>query len=179
MRAIALFLFFLGSLTLVNGQIVTNINQHDSKGKKDGKWMSYYNKQWKVVEDSSKAYYYFYTYYNHGARMHTIARWGTKGGRLVDSLAGTDHMGKIELLDGKYTWFDKNGKLFAILCFDKGEPTLWKQFYPSGKLHLLFDYSKKCDGKPLSYFLNIYDKKGGLETALPISLRENGKWPIK
>ncbi len=157
----------------------TPLNKLDSAGKKDGYWIRYYNKQWKVVDDSSEAYYYYYTYFDHGNKTQTTAKWGTKGGKLEDSTAGNQRMGKIKLLDGKYTWYDNKGRVFAAFYFDKGEPVSWKQFYPSGKLYMHFDYTIKYDGKPHSYHIYVYDKNGNLLLDKPECKYLNGKWPVE
>jgi len=171
-------LFLLTTVLSTNAQVVA-VNKLDSAGRKDGTWIRYYNKEWKVVDDSSKAYYYYYTYFDHGNMTQSAARWGSKSGRLEDSSVGNTHLGKIKLLDGKYKWYDKNGKLFAILNFDKGEPVTWKQFYPTGKLYMLFDYTVTSAGKPHSYHIYVYDKNGNLSSDIVECRYLNGKWPVK
>ncbi|MGZ4035339.1 MAG: hypothetical protein ACXVPU_01745 [Bacteroidia bacterium] len=177
MKTIASLLFFF-VLTLFSYSQTEALNKLDSNGKKDGKWILYYNTYWKVVKDSSKASYYSYTYYDHGTQLFTTATWGDKNGRLEDSLSGPQQNRKLKLLDGKYTWFDKNGKILSSHYFNKGEPVYTKQFYSSGKLYLYFDYLKKCEGQPYSWDLFVYDKDGKLKAESPVCKNNEGKWPV-
>ena len=177
MKTNILFILLFSGLTILSYSQINTLNQLDSKNKKNGKWILYYNDYWKVVKDSSEAFYYGYTYYDHGTRIYTEATWGSKNGKLEDSLSSHQQMGKIKLLDGKYSWFDAKGKLFSIHYYNKGEPVWCKQFYPSGKLYLYFDYMKKCDGQPESWCLNMYDKNGNLKSVYPMCKHNDGRWP--
>ena len=157
-----LSLFYLGFSTLLYSQ--DTLNRFDKDSKKDGPWILYYNSYWKVVKDSSKASYYAYTYYDHGMRTITEATWGSKNGKLIDSSVSNQHMGKIKLLDGRYTWYDKNGRFFSTHYFNKGKFISCKQYYPSGKVYLDFDYMKTREGQPHTYHMYIYEKNGTLES---------------
>src|ERR1051325_4208383 len=78
-----------------------SMDQRDERGKKDGTWKLYYDKYFHVVNDSSKASYFFYTYYDHGKRAHTHAAWGAKDHKFIDSTVSGQTAG-IKMLDGKY-----------------------------------------------------------------------------
>src|SRR5258708_1106864 len=119
MKKITLLLLLFGVFIFAKAQADT-LNQYDANGKKNGKWILYYNEYWKVVNDSSKACYYAYTYYDHGMRTITEATWGSKEGKLIDS-STSNSIGKIKLLDGKYTWYDKKGRKSSIHYFNHGE----------------------------------------------------------
>jgi hypothetical protein len=148
------------------------LNQKDASGKKDGKWILYYNSYFKVVDDSTKAAYYFFTYYDHGTRVHTHAQWGTKSGEIVCSQCDSSSGSRVKLLSGEYKIF-KKGNLFAVLLFDKGAPVIWKQYYPSGQLYLLFDYTRHINNEPLSYTLYEYSKDGSLKSTISIGKENN------
>ncbi|MBL7917848.1 MAG: hypothetical protein JNM96_05595 [Bacteroidia bacterium] len=173
-------LFILALLMYIlrtNGQTITigNVNQFDKEGKKNGIWKLYYNQYWHVVQDSSKALFYWYTYYDHGLRIYTEADWGCKTCKFKDSLIDK-HEGNLKLLNGKYTWYDKKGNLFSEHYFKNGQPVWWKQYYSSGKLYLFFDYTKKCEDEPHSWWLYIYDKQGNLKETLPTAKGCGGFW---
>lgn len=172
MKKQLLLLFLLGMIAIAHCQ---DLNKYDDKGKKDGRWKIYYDKNWTVVKDSSKATNYWYTHYDHGKRIYTEASWGCKSCKFQDSLFSTDNS-KIKLLDGKYTWYDKKGNISSEHYFVKGDPVWWKQYHPNGKLYLLFDYTKKCEGEPLSWYMYQYDKTGTLKNTMPISKGCGGTW---
>lgn len=72
MKKLSLILLFLFALTTI-GQ-AQDLNKYDEKGKKHGKWKVYLDKYWKVLDDSSKAVYYRYTFYDHGENQHQMGR---------------------------------------------------------------------------------------------------------
>lgn len=59
---------FLICATLSNAQL----NKFDAKGKKHGKWVRYLDKFWNVLEDSTNAVYYRYTFYDAGVNVHPM-----------------------------------------------------------------------------------------------------------
>ena len=167
--------FFSAFLAICQTGNTQTLNQRDDKGKKNGTWKLYYNQYWHVVKDSSKAAYYWYTYYDHGLRVYTEAAWGCKTCKFQDSLF-SQQTGNIKLLDGKYTWYDKKGNLFSEHYFKNGYPVWWKEYHSNGKLYLLFDYTKKCEGEPYSWWLYQYDKEGVLIRTIPTSKGCGGMW---
>lgn len=177
MKSIALSLFLFGSLAFANGQS-EHINQLDSAGEKNGKWILYYDKYCSVVKDSQKASYYCYVDYIHGRRHVTEASWGDKKWKLVDSVFSHQQMGKIKLLDGKYTWYNEKGLPADIHYYNKGELVYRKWFYSTGELRILMDYAKPYKGQPHSGYLYEYDKNGKLKASSPLYIykEKNGKY---
>jgi hypothetical protein len=134
------------------------LNQRDSAGKKDGKWIVYLDDIWKEVKDSSDAKYYRYTYYDHGENLYPMGPCGRKKWRLeapTDSLHKNE---KIKLLDGEYKWYDADGRLSSAHSLSKGEYLHCREFYPSGKLEQHFDYTMKWNEQPHTWHITIYDK---------------------
>jgi antitoxin component YwqK of YwqJK toxin-antitoxin module len=173
----AFSLLFICAFSTSPGQIEP-LDQRDSDGKKNGKWTLYYDVNWAVVSDTSKASSYCFTYFDHGTTIYTNATWGTPNGKLVDSSSAISRTGKIKLLDGKYTWLDAKGKVTSIHYFSKGELLWRKEFYANGMPRLYMDFVKKCEGQPHSWSLSTYDKKGKLLTVSPICRDKDGHWPI-
>jgi hypothetical protein len=176
MKPIALFLFLFGSLTFANGQS-ESLNQFDSAGRKNGKWIMYYDKYCSVVKDSQKASYYCYVHYIHGRKNITESDWGGKNLKLVDSLF-SQQTGRVKLLDGKYTWYNEKGLPVYIHYYNKGELVYRKWFYSSGKLRIYMDYTKECDGQPHSGYIYEYDENGNLRSKSPLHIfkGKNGKY---
>jgi hypothetical protein len=177
MKSTLLFLLF-SALVLTSYSQTELINQHDQIGKKNGKWILYYTAQWEPVSDSSKALFYCYTYYDHGKILFPNPSWGTPKGRLLDSTSSVSRLGKIKLLDGKYTWFDSKGKMTSIHVYSKGEPIWCKEFYPSGAVRLYCDFTKKCEGQPHSWCLYTYEENGTLLLVSPVCNDNSGNWPL-
>jgi hypothetical protein len=168
MKSFALFVCILCMSAASFGQ-AEPLNQIDSVGRQNGKWVMYYDKYCSVVSDSNKASYYCYVYYLHGRRYVTKSSWGNKDGKLVDSVA-SPQVNRIKLLDGKYTWYDKNGKISTVCYYDKGELILSQWYYPTGKIHGSMDYRKRIEGQPHSGYITTYDKDGNMKGPFPISI---------
>ncbi len=167
MKTKFLSLIFLSGLTVIAfGQ-----NQFDSNGKKNGRWTIYLNNNWKEISDSSKASFYRYNYFDHGANIYPMGPCGKKGYKL-------ETPNNSKLLDGEYKWFDEKGNLNSVHVLKNGEYVSCKEYFPSGQLSQHFDYTKKCEGHELGWTLFIYDTKGNLTLTSPLCKDKNGEWPL-
>jgi hypothetical protein len=176
MKIITSLLFFF-SFTLLSFGQTDNLNQLDSSGKKDGKWIIYWDRNWRSISDSAEAIYYRYTFYSHGTNLYPMGPCGGKGYKLEKTGEGQDQQSKIKLLDGEYKWYDSKGKLSSIHVFNKGEYVSCKEYYSSGELNQYFDYTKKWQGQEHTWYLTIYDKKGGLIHDYYFRPDKNNLWP--
>jgi hypothetical protein len=174
MRTIITFLLICLSLA---SQGQEGINQLDSLGKKHGTWIIYLNDQWKAAKDTSAATYYRYTWYDHGVNVYPMGAGGEKGWTLV-SPEGSTQTGKMKMLDGEYKWLDEKGRVRFVHYLNKGKYVWYKEFFPSGELNTLFDYTKKCDGQPHSWYICVYDKKGTIKYEDYTRKDEKGNWPV-
>lgn len=147
-----------------------SLNQLEPNGKKDGKWAVYLDKDWKKIDDSAKASYYRYTYFDHGTNIYPMGQCGGKNYKL-------DGVAKNKLLDGEYKWYNGKGILSSVHVFKNGEYVSCKEYYPSGQVSQFFDYTKKCEGQQHGWTVYIYDKKGNLTLTSPTCKDKNGKWP--
>ncbi len=171
------FIFLIFNTLFFKSQTV-GINQIDSNGKKDGKWVVYLDNNWKKLKDSVNAVYYRYTYYDHGVNIYPMGASGGKKFKLDPSFVqGSSSTSGLILLDGEYKWYKKNGKISSIHIFKNGEYIMCKEFYKSGQLHQFFDYTKKCDGQQHGWSLLIYNKEGGIELESYTCKDKNGVWP--
>jgi len=175
MKIITSLLFFFSFTLLTSGQ-TDKINQLDPSGKKDGKWVVYWDRNWKTINDSSKALYYRYTVYSHGTNLYPMGRCGGKGYKLETMSESKDKKG-IELLDGEYKWYDNKGRLSSIHVFKNGEYVSCKEYFSSGELNQYFDYTKKYQGQELTWCVTIYNKKGELVQDLYFRPDKNSLWP--
>jgi|JI10StandDraft_1071094.scaffolds.fasta_scaffold1614565_1 antitoxin component YwqK of YwqJK toxin-antitoxin module len=150
--------------------IFSQTNQLDANGKKDGKWTVYLDKDWKKVDDSTKAVYRRYTYFDHGTNIYPMGPCGGKGYKLEGDT-------KSKILNGEYKWYDGKGKLSSVHIFKDGEYVSCKEYFPTGELSQHFDYTKKCEGQTHGWTVLIYDKKGNLILTSPTCKDENGNWP--
>jgi antitoxin component YwqK of YwqJK toxin-antitoxin module len=168
----SLTVIFLMMTSLILGQ-TSGLNQADSKGKKDGKWIVYLDKDWKKVDDSTKAIYCRYTYFDQGTNIYPMGPCGGKGYKLEPGSADK----KPVLLEGEYKWYDANGKLSSTHVFKNGEYVSCKEYFPSGELSQHFDYTKKCEGQPHGWTVTVYDKKGNVKQSSATCKDKNGNWP--
>jgi hypothetical protein len=157
-RALALILLLFGPITPCTSQ-GTKLNQIDSTGKKDGKWVIYLNKNWKEVKDSNKAFFYSYTYYRKDKNIHPMGHCG-KNWKVVQSEGSNSQTVRIKLLNGEYTWKDYKDKTRCIAVFSNGECLSFKWFYSNGLPQSTWDYTKKYKEQAYSYWFAVYNKKG-------------------
>jgi hypothetical protein len=160
MKTILIFTAAFFSSTAI-GQ---SFNQFDAKGKKDGKWIIYLDKDWKRIDDSSKAAFKRLTYFDHGVNVYPMGPCGGKGYRLEHS---SDDQSKIHLLDGEYRWHDSKCNLSSVHVFKNGEYISCKEYSTSGKVTQYFDYSKKCTGEQYGWTVFLYDENGKLKKEYP------------
>jgi hypothetical protein len=152
-KIIYILTLLIGMITISNAQ---DLNKYDEKGKKHGKWKVYLDKYWKVLDDSSKAVYYRYTFYDHGENQHQMGRGDH---RMVASIDTSTQKG-IKILDGEYHWYDSRGNLRYIHILKNGVYMYYKEYYSSGELVKLFDYTRGAKGFPWSWYMMVFDKQG-------------------
>ncbi len=99
------FLFLVYQLC-VYSQIDT-LNNFNEKGKKQGYWKCYLDKEFKVV-DSSKAVFYFYQFYDNGKRINEIRGKTPKKTHIKSLLLKNDTTSGIIALSGNLKFY-KNG----------------------------------------------------------------------
>jgi len=156
------------------------INQLDSKGKRNGKWIEYPDAKWKVVKDSSAAVYYRYAHYDHGVNLYGSSNHSRLNFKL-ESSGNSNQAGKIKMLDGEYKWLDKKGRVVSIDKYNNGE-VIWSKNYSwhvgntwlgemlgyrknlTGTLHESYDFTKKYKEQPYTFYIEIYDTKGKVKT---------------
>jgi hypothetical protein len=172
---------FILLVTLFISQLISaqpeKINQTDSAGKRHGKWQRYLDQQWKTVNDSSQAVYFRYTFYDHGINLHPMGPCGKKGWNLVTPEI-TNKQAGIQMLDGEYKWYDTKGRLVSAHVFSKGEYVSYKEYYRSGKLHSFFDYTRRFNNQPHSWYSCEYDKAERVKYEGYVKKDEKGHWPL-
>jgi antitoxin component YwqK of YwqJK toxin-antitoxin module len=172
-----LTILLLTATTFCFGQ-AEKLNQFDAEGKKTGKWIVYLDHDWKKTDDSSKASFMRYTYFDKGTNIYPMGPCGGKNYKLESATGKSNANTKIQLLDGEYKWYDGKGHLSSAHVFKNGEYISCKEYYPSGELSQHFDYTKKCEGQIHGWTVYIYDKKGNMTQALPTCKDKNGNWPM-
>ncbi len=163
-------------ILFVCGTVSAQLNQLDSKGKKHGKHKRYLDKYWKVVEDSTKAVYFRFTYYDHGTDTRPFGQGGANKLWKMRTTVDTAAQKGIKILNGDYRWHDPKGRLMYWHVFKDGEYVTYKEFYETGELNALYDYTKHTEGQDLSFHLTVYDKKGNVTSEDYIKKDKKGKW---
>ena len=105
---------------------------------------------------------------------------GAGGGKNYKMESSTDQSkqaSKIKMLDGEYKWYNDKGKLQYVHVFKNGEYVSYKEYYATGELQTMFDYTKKCEGQPHSWTAYTYDKKGNVTSTSPTCKDKNGNYP--
>ncbi len=174
METKSIFTIFLISFTSLIFSQTLELNQIDSKGKKNGKWTVYLDKDWNKINDSTKAMFCRYTFFDHGTNIYPMGPSGGNGYKLEPF---SEYNNKIAILDGEYKWYDAKGKLSSVHVFKNGEYISCKEYFPTGELSQNFDYTKKCEGQQHGWTVYIYDKKGNMTHILPTCKDKDGNWP--
>lgn len=151
-------------------------NQFDAEGKKHGIWKLFLDHKGAKLNDSIGAVYFRYTYYDHGVHVYPMGNFIGKGGRIEENGLAKSTTG-IKMLDGEYKCFDKKGKLNYIHTFKDGVYVSYKEYYPNGKLHTFFDYTKHYKDQPYSWYLIEYKKNGDVKYEDFVRKDDTGKWP--
>jgi hypothetical protein len=172
-----LFLLLFGFTSFIHTQ--EKINQLDENGKKHGKWKVYLEtKAWKAIDDSTKAEYYKFTYYDHGINLYPMGPCGKADYTLIVPGGETSEKGRLKPVHGEYKWIDKKGRISSIQIFDKGNYLHAMEYRKSGALEQHFDYTKKAEGQNHGWTLFQYNKKGQLYGTYLFS-KKDGKWALR
>jgi hypothetical protein len=155
-RRIYLLIFCLGLTIISYSQ--DSLNQLDSAGKKNGRWIVYLDKSWKEVKDTNQAYYYDYTYYDNGYNVYTMD-WG-KNWKLVHAGENEQQKGRLKLLNGEYSWIDSKNRTRMVINYKNGVIVSSKWAYPAGIGFGTWDYTKKWRGEAHTYRYCEYNKNG-------------------
>jgi hypothetical protein len=167
---------FLCCIIFSNAQI----NKLDAKGKKHGKWKCYLDKYWNVLEDSTNATYYNYTFYEAGVSSHAMGLGGKNKLWKMRTTVDTSAQKGIKILNGDYRWHDYKGRLMYWHIFQDGVYVSYKEYYETGELYKFFDYTKHAEGKPWSWYLIEYNKDGSIKNEGFAKKDANGNWlPMK
>lgn len=174
MKTIFILLLFTFNVTISQ---VEQLNQFDANGKKDGKWIVWLDKDWRLAKDSMSAVYFRYNYFDHGSNLYPMGPCGGSGYTLQVINSGATKKGNAELLDGVYNWVNIKGHIRSTHVLKNGIYVSCKEFYSNGQLETHFDYTKKCEGQAHSSYTHCYDKKGNLKGSFPFCKDEKSGWP--
>lgn len=140
------------------------------KSQTNNKNVVYLSTDWKIVTDKKDAVYLYYMdYQNENPKEIYYSNKKRLDYDKSNEIKTTDG---IIILNGEYKWYDKNGKLLTHNRFENGV-RVWCKTYTWGlsgknrtgeKLHEYFDYTKKYDNQPNSFYCEQYDKKGNKST---------------
>lgn len=168
-------LLLFSSITLLFYGQTEKLNQFDANGKKDGKWIVWLDKDWKLAKDSMAAVYFRYNYWDHGNNLYPMGSFGGSYKLQIVSENSKIKKGNAKLLDGEYKWVNEKGHMFADHILKEGVYLEWKQYYKNGNLETHFDYTKTCDDGPHRCSIYLYNKAGKLKGAYPCSDPRGGK----
>lgn len=163
LHTLRLFLFIIFISTTLQGQIIPqNPNQTDDKGLKQGKWTILYDKDWKVVNDTTQVAFYRTLLYQDNKPIGQVTDWYKNGKpqMVADSLLSE----KPEKYEGNLTFYREDGSRAKVQVFKDGKEisqtfynpdgsiaeanweSLMQQglvFYEQGKYEIRFKYLKK------------------------------------
>ncbi|HAS41359.1 MAG TPA: hypothetical protein DCS93_12815, partial [Microscillaceae bacterium] len=122
------------SFQLLQAQsIPTAPNKTDTQGKRQGKWVILYDKDWKIAKDTSQAQFYRVISYKDDLPVGKVRDYYLSGkiqweGRLLKDRPK-------EIKEGQCTWYYESTKIKEIGWFDnEGELIKWKSFDEQGSV---------------------------------------------
>lgn len=151
------------------------INQFDSQGRRNGKWLIYVDKNWKAVKDTNIASFKLYELFLNGkSNYHLIGKRKHTGnlGSKIDTIN--------KLLDGEYKWYDKQGILTDWYIFKKGDIVMQKHYSKNGDILDYSDYNITYDNEPYSFgmYLRDYRKSQSNVYTFFIYRKGNSGWAM-
>lgn len=161
-RYAILILFVIFSSIHTFGQSDT-LNLVDSDEKKTGWWITYLDKNLRVLKDSIGATHCMYNYYWKNIHLYRHEKGsGSKKYPIHFPENDTSSLGNYVRLDGKYITKYKNGNVRSILSASKGILIEFEKYYPEGQLKFKIIYSEEC-GAPIQNCLREYNKDGSMK----------------
>ena len=154
--------FFL--VTILFQSVVAQIdtlNRYDKNNKKTGWWIVYLDSDLAVIEDSTKAVYYRYSYFDGKFDYFNMGRIGTKKNPVI--APSGEKVKELKLLNGEYRANHSNGQTRFVLSASKGKLIYYKEYYSNGVLKTHFDYTQSCGDTPFHYCIYQYNKDGSLK----------------
>jgi hypothetical protein len=153
------------------------INKLDSLGKKNGVWIEYLTKGFRIANLTKNASYYRYVRYVHGIRfdyeivpqMYIRKIFLNYG----DSLLNNNNK-ELVLLDGTYKLYEKKRRvLFGECVFKKGFLQVQTIYEKEGKY--VWFYEEKYQQNEFSFAMKYFSEYGEIKEDVFILLK-NQKW---
>lgn len=159
-QLIAIIFFFSFSCFYVSAQNDT-LNEINSKGKKQGYWLSYFDSNFKT-SDSTNASYAAFDLYHNGQMLTLDMKSEQKTWRkaLGDSLLPVSYNynnKEYKLLNGKISFYDKNNNLIKEAFYKKGHMIRFDGYHnkKDSCLHPIqgsADFTKLYNNQPGSFY---------------------------
>ena len=148
-------------------------------GKKHGYWEVYLDSNHNYTT-KERAYYIKYDYYFNGKNKHKI-RCDFKNDKLIKDEV-IKYQDSLILLNGKFSWYDKKGRLRYEIEYKDGykvgiiKDYIYEPFGESTLSKLFWD--KKYNGQKGSFYMEIFLGKNGNYKLFRSEYygEENGKW---
>jgi len=162
MKHVILFIVTIAVSSIFGRAQSDTINRVDSNNKRIGWWKVYLDKDLAVTEDSTKASYFKYSYFEGKFDYYSTSRFGSEKNPVITSYVGkTSDI--IQALDGEYKVNFSNGQPRFILLTQNGKLLEYKEFYKNGKVKHAFDYTESCGDTPFHYCIYFYNEDGSLK----------------
>lgn len=138
------------------------LNRIDVNNKKIGWWIVYLDKDLGITEDTSKANYYRYSYFDDKFDYYNMSRIGTKRNPVIVPTSIKRDQDIIPL-EGEYKANYNNGQTRFILIAQNGKLKEYKEFYKNGALKTRYDYTESCGDTSFHYCIYLYKKDESLK----------------
>lgn len=156
--------FILAILVIYQSAIAQSdtMNRFDANNKKTGWWLVYLDKDLAITEDTKKANYYRYSYFEGKFDYFNMGRISTRKNPVIAPTSFKSN-NEIKPLDGEYIANYSNGQGRFILIAQNGKLIEYKEFYKNGILKTRFDYTESCGDSSFHYCIYLYKKDGSLK----------------
>ena len=140
------------------------LNRFDSKKNKTGYWLVYFTDSLTEVKDKNKASFYSYYYFDKGYSWDGLfcsrATNSRKTCSKMEYKGANLKKGEPVLLQGEFSFYNKNGEIIMHENYIKGWPQIIEDFSydETGKCktHNVMDFSKHYDDQLCSFHIKIY-----------------------
>ena len=183
MKYIAIIFFIVFSSIIIEGQnkpevCLDTINRYDNDGLKDGCWIEFLSKDFKIVKSKKKAAFYRFVYHIKNNRFENAIQINKPS--LFKFSYSTDgnksNHDEIVLLDGEYSLYIKNNVLLKKFIYKDGILKRYIEYYKFGKIRAVIDYEKRMTNNRFSFSIVSFKENGIIENDGYMFLNNKGEW---
>jgi hypothetical protein len=166
-KSLTIFLILISSISH-SQSFRDTVNHFNSKHQKNGYWVIYLNERLVPVKDTSQARFYGFNYYDNGVLVgfFPAANQSRKRAKKIDYHGLDPIKGKILLLDGRITYYEKDSATLDEV-YENGIPLCRRGFFWDRRgqpaYTQILNYKKEFKNETGSFYYEYLQRKDTLE----------------